>query len=83
MLFVNLMVKLREVSDILRIRLQYIRRLQTLDAVLIDIRNLVLEEERIDTLVLIVRANGDQQETERIHLFGLQRLEQVIPTERQ
>ena len=55
-----LMVELREVRLILRVRFQDARRFQALDAVLVDIRNLILEEQRIDALVLIIRTNGYQ-----------------------
>ena len=55
-----LMVELREVRLILRVRFQDARRFQALDAVLVDIRNLILEEQRINALVLIIRTNGYQ-----------------------
>ena len=55
-----LMVELREVRLVLRVRFQDARRFQALDAVLVDIRNLILEEQRIDALVLIIRTNGYQ-----------------------
>ena len=81
--FVDLMVELREVGYVLRVRLQDVRRLQPLDAVLVDVWYLVLEEERVDALVLVVRPDGYQQETECIHLFGLECLQQMIPSEGQ
>ena len=83
MQLMHLMVKLREVRDVLRVGLQDIRRLQTLDAVLVDIGQLVLEEERIDPFILVVGTNGDEQEAEGVHLLGLERLKQMIPSERQ
>ena len=76
-----LMVELREVRLVLRVRFQNARRFQALDAVLVDIRNLILEEQRIDALVLIIRTNGYQEEIERIHFLGFQRTEDIVPTE--
>jgi hypothetical protein len=54
MQLMHLMVKLREVGDVLRVGLQDIRRLQALDAVSDDIGQLVLEEEH--SLMLVAAA---------------------------
>ena len=55
-LLMPLVVELRKIGNVLRVRLQYIRCLQTLDAVLVDVRDLVLEEQGVDAFVLIIRA---------------------------
>ena len=81
MTLVLLMVELHEERQHFRIGLQHARGLQRLDAVLVDDRYLVLEEERIDTFVLVVRTNGDEEETESLHLLRFQRLKQMIPSE--
>ena len=75
------MVKLGKVSNILGVRFQDIGGLQNLDTVLVDNRYLVLEEERVDAFVLVVRANSDQQETEGVHLLRLERTEEMEPSE--
>ena len=79
--FMYLMVELGEVRDILGVGLQDICRLQDLDAVLVDNRYLVLEEEGIDALILIVRPDGDEQEAEGLHLLCFERPEEMEPTE--
>ena len=74
MTFMYFMVELGEVRYVFCIRFKYVGRLQALDAVLVDIRNLVLEEEGVDALILIVRSNGNEQQVKRFHLFRLERL---------
>ena len=81
MTLVYLMVKLRKVSYILRVRFQYIGCLQSSDTILVDIGYLVLKEERVDTLVLVVGSDGDEQKTEGFHLLCFECFEQIIPSE--
>ena len=76
-----LMVELGKVRNILGVGLQDICRLQDLNAVLVDDRYLVLEEERVDALILIVRPDGDEQEAEGLHLLCFERPEEMEPTE--
>ena len=76
-----LMVELGKVRNILRIGLQDVRRLEDLDAVLVDDRYLILEEERVNALVLIIRSHGNKQEAEGVHLSGFQRPKQMVPSE--
>jgi len=79
----NLMVKLREVRNILGIGFQDIGRFEDFDAVFVDIRNLILEEEGINAFVLVIRSYGNQQETERVHLLRLECAQQVEPAKRE
>ncbi len=75
------MVELGEVRDILGVSFQDRSSLHALNLVLLDIRNPVLEEKRIDTFVLIVRTNGDKEHIEGINLLGFESLENMVPTE--
>ena len=79
--FMYLMVELGKVRNILGVGLQDICRLQDLDAVLVDDRYLVLEEERVDALILVVRPDGDEQEAEGLHLLCFERPKEMEPTE--
>ena len=83
MALVYLMVKLREVGDVLGVGLQDIGGLEDFDAVLVDIGYLVLEEKRHDAFVLVVGTNSDQEEAEGFHMLRLERLEQIEPPEGQ
>ena len=76
-----LMVELGKVRNILRIGLQDVRRLEDLDAVLVDDRYLILEEESVDAFILVVRTDGDEQEAEGFHLLCFERLEEMVPSE--
>ena len=81
MTLVHLVVKLREVGYIFRVGLQDIGGLQSLDVVLGDIGDPVLEEERVDALVLVVGPYGDEQHVEGVHAFGPQGFQDVVPSE--
>lgn len=75
------MVELRKVRNILGVGFQNISRFQYFDTVFVDDRYLILEEERVNALVLIIRSHGYKQETEGVHLSGFQRPKQIIPSE--
>ena len=76
----HLMIKLRKVSNILRIGFQDSSGLQAFNLVFIDIWYLVLEEERIDTFILVVWSHCDKQEIECIHLLSFECFKHMIPT---
>lgn len=75
------MVELRKVRNILGVGFQNISRFQYFDTVFVDDRYLILEEERVNALVLIIRSHGNKQEAEGVHLSGFQRPKQMVPSE--
>ena len=75
------MVELRKVRNILGVGFQNISRFQYFDTVFVNDRYLILEEERVNALVLIIRSHGNKQEAEGVHLSGFQRPKQMVPSE--
>ena len=65
------LVEVLEVRLILGVGLEYRRSLHALDAVLLEIRQHIREEQRIHALILIVRPYADEQQIEVFHLLGL------------
>ena len=76
-----LMVELCKVRNILGVGLEDVCRLEDLDAVPVDDRYLVLEEEGVDAFVLVVRPYSNEQEAEGFHLLRLEGFEEMIPSE--
>ena len=76
-----LMVELCKVRNILGVGLEDVCRLEDLDAVPVDDRYLVLEEEGINTHILVVRPYSNEQEAEGFHLLRLEGFEEMVPSE--
>ena len=73
------MVKDNEVRLTLIIGLEDSGSLHSLDAVFRKIRGHLVEQQGVNTLILIVWADSNQKQVEVGHLLRPQRLQQVIP----
>lgn len=71
--------EIREVSLVFRVLFEYGSGFSVFDTIFLEIRYLVIEEESINSFVLIVGTYGDKQEVECLHLFCFECFEEFNP----